>query len=184
MIAWMLYSALVAMALAVAAHAAEWIARLVGYRVRWIWAGAIALTVFLSASAVLRGARPDALPPLSSLTMDGGDISRTEADLSWRRALIARVEVLRHSLGAPLRAAAAATNRVLPPEANVYGAFLSALSSFGLVLVSIGVGRRVSALAQRFVRPYAVVFVPERIEHPLLSSQVRARRSRRLTFKH
>ena len=142
MIAWMLYSALVAMVLAAAAHAAEWLARLVGYRVRWIWAGAMALTVFLSASAVLRGARPDALATLSSLTIDGGNTGRSEADASWRRALSTRVEALRHSLDAPLRGADAAVNRVLPPAANVYATLLSALISFGLVLISIGVGRR------------------------------------------
>ena len=142
MIAWMLYSALVAMVLAAAAHATEWLARLVGYRVRWIWAGAMALTVFLSASAVLRGARPDALPKVSSLTIDGGDTGRTEADPSWLGTLRARVEVLRHSLDAPLRGAAAVANRVIPQAANVYGALLSALISFGFMLVSIGVGRR------------------------------------------
>ena len=39
MIAWMLYCAFVALIVAAAARGAEWLARLAGYRVRWIWAG-------------------------------------------------------------------------------------------------------------------------------------------------
>ena len=40
MIVWMLYSAVVALIVASAARAAEWLGRLAGYRIRWIWIGA------------------------------------------------------------------------------------------------------------------------------------------------
>jgi beta-lactamase regulating signal transducer with metallopeptidase domain len=54
MIAWMLYSVLVALFVAVAARAAEWVTRLAGRPVRWIWGGALLIALSLAAVAPYR----------------------------------------------------------------------------------------------------------------------------------
>src|SRR5688500_5679050 len=98
MITWMLYSALVALVVAVAARAAESLVRLSGYRIRWIWAGALALTTYLSASAALRGLLPASLAIVSSATIDLEEVAPVQTKATWR----VRIDDLRHSLDAPL----------------------------------------------------------------------------------
>jgi hypothetical protein len=142
MIAWMLYGVLVALIVAAAARAAEWLARLVGYRVRWIWVGALALTALLSGTAALREVRSVVLPATVAPELDLGGAARAAADASWRRALHSGVENVRRSLDAPLRRAVATVHRVVPPVANVYAASLATTMSVGLVLVVVGIGRR------------------------------------------
>src|SRR6185369_11331227 len=73
MILWMLYSALVALVVAAAAHAVESLAKLAGYRVRWIWLGAILLTGFLSASAAVRELAPANIPAASAPSVSLGN---------------------------------------------------------------------------------------------------------------
>lgn len=140
MIVWMLYSALVALIVVAAARAAEWLARLAGYRVRWIWTGALALTLFLSASAAMRETRPAALPTPAT-AMDLRD-ARVHVSMSWRETLGISVESLRRSVDASLGGAVATVHRVIPPAADVYAVSLSSAISLGLVLVLVGVGRR------------------------------------------
>jgi hypothetical protein len=139
-IAWMLYSALVALVVAAAARAAEWLARLAGYRVRWIWAGALALTLFLSASAALRG--PGALSTAASSALDVSDAAHGPADTWWGRALSVRLETLRRSLDAPLVDAVTAVRRTVSPAANRSAVLLSSAISVGLLCVLVGVERR------------------------------------------
>jgi hypothetical protein len=67
MIVWMIYCVVAAALLAVAARAAEWIARIVGAPVRWCWVVAMSMLVVLSAVAPLRKARVVEIP----LTPDG-----------------------------------------------------------------------------------------------------------------
>lgn len=141
MIPWMLYSVTIGLTVAAAARAAEWLARLAGYRVRGIWAGALTLTVILSASVRLRGTAPIALPAASSLFAATGGL-QVEPDASWRGALRTRAEMLRHLLDAPLRAAVAMANRAVSPAANVYAISIASAASLGLVLVLVGVARR------------------------------------------
>lgn len=54
MIAWMLYSVLVALFVTLAARAAEWVTRLAGRPVRWIWGGALLVSLSLAAVAPYR----------------------------------------------------------------------------------------------------------------------------------
>jgi beta-lactamase regulating signal transducer with metallopeptidase domain len=141
MIVWMLYSALVALTIAAAARAGEWLARLGGHRIRWIWAAGLALTMFLTASAALRETKPIAyLTPTSSVRDHLA--SPSSADVSWRHVVALRVENLRQSLDAPLQAAVAAAHRVVPPGANVYVALLAATLSLGVAMLLVGVGYR------------------------------------------
>ncbi len=142
MIAWMLYSMLIALIVAAAARAAEWLGRLAGYRVRWIWAGALALTVLLSASAGLRATRAAAFTAAASPTIGLGEAAHARPDTSWLCALRARIENLRRSLEAPVERAGATVRRVASPAANLYAASLSSTISLGLVVVLVGVGRR------------------------------------------
>lgn len=116
MIIWMLYSTFVALCVAVAARAAEWLARLAGFRVRWIWTGALALVLLLSASPLLRSTAP--VSPSGALTQ-AEDI----LDAPWLRTV-------------------ATVRGAVSPAADGYAATLSALLSLALVLMLVGVARR------------------------------------------
>jgi beta-lactamase regulating signal transducer with metallopeptidase domain len=142
MIIWMLYSVLVGLIVAVASRAAEWLARLAGYRVRWIWAGALALTVYLSASAARRAMASGTLATAVSTTVDVGAIANVQSSTSWRHAVRVRIENFRRSIDAPLRRTAVTLHRVVSPAVNVYVGALSFVMSMGVALVVIGVGRR------------------------------------------
>ena len=131
MIVWMLYGALVALVVAAAGRAAGRVARLAGYRVRWVRAGALALTAFLSASALVRETGPAAPPAAASPTTGRNDADRVHADASWRGALGVRLEALRRAPGAPVRGAVAAVRRAVSPAADVVAASLSSASHAG-----------------------------------------------------
>lgn len=137
MIIWMIYSTLVGLIVVAAARAAEWLARLAGYRVRWIWAVALSLTVLLSAAAALRSAGSVALATPTS-PIDLGEVRSVQFGMSWRHALSA----LRGSLDAPLRGVVVTIHRVVSPAANVSAALLSLAISLAVLLVLFGVGRR------------------------------------------
>src|SRR5579864_6002727 len=89
MIAWMLYTLLVGLLIAGGAAAAQWLARLARRPVRWIWAGAIAFLLALSATAPFRRApSPAALPvaaPVATIT----PAPTNTGWLGWRFALTA-----------------------------------------------------------------------------------------------
>lgn len=124
MIIWMLYSTFVALCVAVAARAAEWLARLAGYRVRWIWAGALALVLLLSASPLLRSAEP--VSPSVALTQ-AEDI----LDAPWLRTV-------------------ATVRGAVSPATDGYAATLSALLSLALLLMLVGVARRFRRAAREW----------------------------------
>jgi len=142
MIIWMLSSVLVALFITAAARAAEWLARVVGYRVRWIWAGALALTLVLSVSAALRGTRTVALPVAETSALSVQATKRAEGDASWTRALISRIDSFRRSLDASLQSGAVAVHRGVPPIANVYAVGFWSLASTALVGLLVTVWRR------------------------------------------
>lgn len=141
MIAWMMYSALVASIVAAAARAAEWLVRLSGYRVRWIWAGAIVLTTFLSASAALRKGERVALPVAAS-PMLSGTAAREKQVESWRVAFDAGIARLRRQIDAPLVNAVSLVRGNVTATVDVYAILLSSTISLGVVLILLGVGRR------------------------------------------
>jgi beta-lactamase regulating signal transducer with metallopeptidase domain len=136
MIVWMLYSAFVALIIAAAARSAEWLTRFAGLRVRWIWMGALGLTVLLSAIAAFRGAKIAVPPPAEASGVDRGSASLQEAGLWWRVASV------RRSVDMPLRVAAGLVRRAATPAADRYAAAISVLLSAGLVLALLAVSRR------------------------------------------
>ena len=142
MIAWMAYSAFVAMVIAAAARAAESLARLSGYRVRWVWVVALMLTVFLSAASLVR--RDNATSPSMQLTHARlGDVRRSgTADASWTGVVKVRLENLRRLLGAPLLGTIARVRRTVPARVDVYALVFSSLLSVGLTLIVLGVAHR------------------------------------------
>jgi hypothetical protein len=116
MIVWMLYCTFVALCVTVAAHAAEWLARLAGFRVRWIWTSALALVLLLSASPLLRRSEP--VSPSVALRQ-AEDI----LDAPWLRTITT-------------------VRDVVSPTADGYAVTLSVLFSLALILVLAGVSRR------------------------------------------
>jgi len=142
MIAWMLYSALVALVVAASARAAEWLARLGGRGVRWVWLGGLAFTMALSVSALWRGSSSNVVTAAASSGIDIGDLTRARHNESWRQVLDERIEKLRRSIDAPLFGAAMAMRRTVSPKTNVYAASLSSLISLGLIVVLVGVTSR------------------------------------------
>lgn len=138
MIVWMLYSAVLALIIAVAASAAERLARLTGYRVRWIWAGALALTVFLSLSAVVRRTPVVSIPAAWSPSAD----VRDAGDRWWRTLLILPLERVRRLLDTPLRNGAAIVRRFESPRVDRYAGSVASAMSLGLGLLLVGVAGR------------------------------------------
>ncbi|HEY5088134.1 MAG TPA: M56 family metallopeptidase, partial [Gemmatimonadaceae bacterium] len=124
-----------------AARAAEWLARLAGYRVRWVWVAALALAVSLSVAALLRGTGPAGSPRPAAPAIDLSEAAQVQADAPWR-ALNMRIANLRRSLNAPLWHVVSAVDSSVSPAANVDVAALSLVVSFGVAFVLVGVGRR------------------------------------------
>jgi bla regulator protein BlaR1 len=141
MIAWMIYSALVALIVAGAARAADCFARLAGYSVRMIWMGALVLTTVLSASSALRGIT-SGTPVAKSLTIGVSENISRSAEHQWLRALEARIERIRSWLDTPLQRTIATVRREFSPAADVYAATFSLVVGLGLVVVLVSVGRR------------------------------------------
>jgi hypothetical protein len=136
------YAAVVALIVAAAARAADWLARLAGYRIRWIWAGALALTLYLSASALLPGRGDVSLAAAAIPPLDLGGAAHAPAGASWGAQLVVRIAALRKELGTPVRVGLAAVHGAVSPAADTYVALLSSVISVGLLLALIGVGRR------------------------------------------
>lgn len=142
MIAWMVYSVVVALVVAAAARAAEPLGRISGSRVRWIWAGAIMLTVFLSGSALVRRGGAVSATAASSPTGLRNARELEAADASWRGLLRVRLDHLRRSLDTPLRGTLASVRRAAPARGDVYAAGFASVLSIGLALIVVGVGYR------------------------------------------
>jgi len=140
MIAWMIYSALVALIVAGAARAADRFARLAGYSVRMIWMGALVLTTVLSASAALHGFT-SGTRPAESLTIDGSENTSRSVAAPWLRALEARLERVHLWLDTPLRATITMVRGNFSPAADVYAASFASVIGLGLVVVLVSVGR-------------------------------------------
>src|SRR6185503_11079566 len=107
MIVWVCYSILIALVVAAAGRAAEWLARLSGYRVRWIWAGALALTAFLSTSALVRGLRTTPAAPEVSAGIETRAADKIVSGTSWTQAVRERMEIVRRAIDRPIESAAA-----------------------------------------------------------------------------
>jgi hypothetical protein len=145
MIAWMLVSALVALCLALAAHAAESTARLVGWSVRWIWVTALVLTSVLSISVVVR--RPDTArgsPPVATVT------SAPPRDVLGAPEWVSHVEHIPVAIRAALEHALARVSVVSSPAMDRHSASLALLASVVLALTSAAVAYRLRVALRRW----------------------------------
>jgi beta-lactamase regulating signal transducer with metallopeptidase domain len=139
MIVWMLYSVTVATLVAAGARAAEWLARMAGYRVRWVWTGGLVLTVGLSVTTMLRDdAMVAGRGDLAALSLS----APTPAGAAWSRSVGDAIAALRNTVGAPLRSAAGLVYGSMPSAANMVAGAVALVLSAGLLLVLVGVGVR------------------------------------------
>jgi beta-lactamase regulating signal transducer with metallopeptidase domain len=118
MIAWMIYCVIVGALIAVAARAAEWIARNAGVSVRWCWAIAMAALVALAAIAPTRQSTIRELPVIPN-------------------SIATRVDAI------PLQAGIEAVSRGLPSSSALIATVAWSLASALLLVVILGVHARV-----------------------------------------
>ena len=101
MIAWMLYSVLVALFVAIAARAAEWVTRLAGRPVRWVWGGALLVALSLAAVAPYRQSLRGA-PLLPATDAVAIQLSSTVGIVAARRSVPASVNLYSAALWSAL----------------------------------------------------------------------------------
>ena len=131
MIAWMLYCTVVSAVVVGAARSAESLARLSGYRLRWIWCGALALAVFLSVSSgVARFERP---APLSVVATTRGDVaSATTTAPTWTEVLRSAASEVERVIDGSLVLTSRAIDRAVSPSATTYAVAIWMVGSLGL----------------------------------------------------
>ena len=133
MIAWMLYSVVVSAVVAGAARAAESLARLCGYRIRWIWLGALALAAFLSMSSAVRRFEPRAPLTLVATTREIATVARTGS--TWTQTVRSAVNNVERMLDGSLAAAAQTIDRAATPLATNYTMIVWVVASLGLASI-------------------------------------------------
>ena len=114
--AWIAYALVVVTLVALAARAAESVARLAGRPTRWIWAGGLALGAGLTALAPLRApaAASDGVPLLAVEAKTAGDAG----ERGGRDRLLAVLRAPRAALAGAMRSALVAAGRRTPPWAD------------------------------------------------------------------
>lgn len=133
MISWILYCVVVATLVASAARAADALARIIGYRVRWIWLGALGLTAYLSiSSAVQRVERPQSLMLLVPTSQNALVAPVHQTWIQIARAFVSRAD---HTMTQPLALVARAIDQTASASTTTYAAFAWMIVS--LVLATI-----------------------------------------------
>ncbi|HEY4303941.1 MAG TPA: M56 family metallopeptidase [Gemmatimonadaceae bacterium] len=133
MISWILYCVVVAALVASAARAADALARIIGYRVRWIWLGALALTTYLSiSSAVQRVERPESLMLLVPTSQSALVAPVHQTWIQIARSFVNRAD---RAMTQPLTLAAHAIDRTVSASTTTYAALAWMIVS--LVLATI-----------------------------------------------
>ena len=82
---WLVYGAFVSLFVALGARAAESLGRLLGYPVRWVWAGALMLTVLVIGVAPFRATAPAEQPPVITASPVGATLVVSHRSW-WTRA--------------------------------------------------------------------------------------------------
>jgi beta-lactamase regulating signal transducer with metallopeptidase domain len=134
MIAWMLYTLIVSVLVVLGARAAESIGRSLGYPVRWVWAGALALLIALTVVAPYRRTNRTQMVPLPvTIRETTGAISLTVP--SWTDRIDATIREMGSALNGRVDRVARSVERQLPRRASMYVLVLSALGSTVLLAV-------------------------------------------------
>ena len=139
---WMLYSLLVSALVAVAAWVLEEVCRLTGRPVRWVWLGALGVTLALVALAPLRGAPPRTVV-FPARVVDGGAAPAARESSGVLAALADAASAVRQLADDALAAAVKGAERV--PEEVLAGGWL-ALSA---ALLAVAAGTLLRARAER-----------------------------------
>jgi len=119
MIAWIVYGIVVGILLAIAAQAAQSLARLAGAPVRWVWTGAMLLTLSFVGLAPYR--ETASVDP--KFTVPGSTLAATSpAAVRWMWSVIPQrvVDVVRRALVAPIERGVAVAERRLPATVDSY----------------------------------------------------------------
>lgn len=134
---WLAYGLVVGVLLAAVASAGESVLRAAGRPARWIWAGALGLTVTLVAVAPARVERVSALTMMVVQTNSAGLAQPTRGD-DWTQAASAALAVAARTIAEPLRWTLAAAGRAVPASLDrwLIVAWL-AISAALLALVAI-----------------------------------------------
>lgn len=113
--AWMAYALVVGALLAIAARGLDGVCRLAAWPVRWVWAGALAITLALIALAP-RHATPR--PPVAVEAQHSATAAGTPHEPAPAERLAAPVAALRRAIAAPVRHALAGVERYVPASAD------------------------------------------------------------------
>jgi beta-lactamase regulating signal transducer with metallopeptidase domain len=134
-VAWMLYTLVVGALVAAAARLLEGTLRIAGRPVRWVWAGALGLTIVLAAIAPQR----TMLERVQPQNVERAKVvySRTSAiALSWSETLRARFDAVTTTLAVPVEEAIAGIERRVPDGlGRSLGLTSAAMSALLLVLL-------------------------------------------------
>jgi beta-lactamase regulating signal transducer with metallopeptidase domain len=137
MIAWMVYTGLVGVLVAVATSAIDRLARLAGRPTRWVWIVGVVAAVGLAAIAPYRAASPD----LAVATVDSArtiTVRAVSAETWWSTIQYAARET-RSVIDASLVGGLAAIERRLPVSAGAFALFAWLVASAVLALVAVRV---------------------------------------------
>ena len=141
-VTWMLYAVFVTALVALAARALESLGRQLGYAVRWVWVGALALTVVLVALVPFRSQATSA-PLLRAVYREAPAGAAFSADRSaWAEPVREALVVVRRAVAAPVELAGVAARRLLPERAPRYASLGWAALSAALLALLIGVHAR------------------------------------------
>ena len=145
-IAWMLYTLLVGTLIAAAARMLEGMLRITGRPVRWIWAGALGLTLALAAVAPQR-TQSNVLSPelLERAKVSSGSNAAAPAH-SWSASLLEALRTARSAVAAPVERALARAERSTPAAVGRSLGAASLVLSALLLLLFVAVHARFGRL--------------------------------------
>jgi beta-lactamase regulating signal transducer with metallopeptidase domain len=149
-VAWILYALLVGTLLAAAARLLEGTLRIAAHPVRWVWAGALGLTIALAAIAPTRTTRDGSSSAiLERAKVVDGAVSAA-ASRSWGENFIATLRSASLTVTAPVQRVIVAAERRVPPSAGKSLGMASLSLSALLVLVLSVVYARFHRLRRRW----------------------------------
>jgi beta-lactamase regulating signal transducer with metallopeptidase domain len=144
MIAWILYCVVVSAVVAGAARAAESLARVASYRMRWIWIGALVLTAFLSVSWGIQRFEPRAPLAVASSTRVVV-VPSAQADPTWLDVVRSATVRVSDAIDGALSSLSGAIAQRVPASAIIYG-------TAAWLVVSLGLATAFAVVVQRFRR--------------------------------
>jgi len=137
-VTWMIYALFVTTLVALAARALESLGRQLGYAVRWVWVGALALTVALVALVPFRAQTPPA-SELRAVYREAPVDASGATGTAWSVPVGEALAVVRRAVAAPVQLAGGVARRVLPDGAARYASLGWAALSAALLALLVGV---------------------------------------------